>query len=709
MKKIYFIILFFISFVTCNNLTQTSDQPIDEFEKDNNQNIEEPTSTTTTSSSSTTTTEFVCPPDNNTEIDFDNIKNVQIFLNKYGFNAGDEDGYLGPQTTNAIIRFQLYAGLKADGDVGQITKNKMLNWTGCEDRVESDTSNVNSDSTTTTQPQSTTTTQPQSTTTTQPQSTTTTTVVSANSEIQKNNYGIFPHISLSTNEVISLFKGVNSPNDICGTPYLNKLNPGIANQYTNGLFSQSLSILNETYTQSNLETEITEESSSQIKIKIIGDGSTDFKFYFISPFSSNLINIVPNSVSTSLNLTEAIFNLESFSSGVWFYSFAEAGNGTVVKATGNREFSVGTVSSQQVASHSGIHKLIMTSKDNSTGLFKNITSGQYFDTASKANIVYITDNILDNRLDTTEIIKIEDTVIKLSNENQAYVSEILLIGTELMKVESKDGNSFTVQRGFLNTEIKDYQIGQSVRAVKVSNKDSRISNFAYAVFRNESGMRFHIPLGPELTINEFNFNNCIYERYSLEKFVTFSWRSSGSSTLTKVITEDKLNPLFDKAFVVNSGGQSYTPPSINSSDLVSGEFLNSGPRDLVVKVGDEIKFNFNGIVDGSSKTKFIKIKFQLLPDSGSTKKSKYKEIYMTLDNEDYSFKLDIDNIVSSETSLENTWEDGYKYIFYSLTLFDTITSVEIINNSTINYDYKTELGSHDAYYLDQFSFIVRSN
>ena len=77
---------------------------------------------------------------------------------------------------------------------------------------------------------------------------------------------------------------MNSPNDICGTPYLNKLNQGIANQYTNGLFSQSLSILNETYKQSNLETEITEESSSQIKIKIIGDGSTDFKFYFISPF-----------------------------------------------------------------------------------------------------------------------------------------------------------------------------------------------------------------------------------------------------------------------------------------------------------------------------------------------------------------------------------------------------------------------------------------
>ena len=37
-----------------------------------------------------------------------------------------------------------------------------------------------------------------------------------------------------------------------------------------------------------------------------------------------------------------------------------------------------------------------------------------------------------------------------------FISEILLVGTELMKVTNKDGNSFTVERGFLNTEIKNY-------------------------------------------------------------------------------------------------------------------------------------------------------------------------------------------------------------------------------------------------------------
>ena len=48
--------------------------------------------------------------------------------------------------------------------------------------------------------------------------------------------------------------------------YLNESNQVLQNQYTNELTQSS--ILNETYTQSNLETEITEESSSQIKIKI---------------------------------------------------------------------------------------------------------------------------------------------------------------------------------------------------------------------------------------------------------------------------------------------------------------------------------------------------------------------------------------------------------------------------------------------------------
>ena len=105
----------------------------------------------------------------------------------------------------------------------------------------------------------------------------------------------------------------------------------------------------------------------------------------------------------------------------------------------------------------------------------------------------------------------------------------------------------------------------------------------------------------------------------------------------------------------------------------------------------------------------MKIKLKLIPDTGSSKKSKSKEIYVTLDNESYQLNLKIEKVVSEESKIINEWESGYKYIFESITLFDLSTSVEIKNNGVINYDYKSEKGSHDAYYLDQFSFIIKNN
>ena len=700
-KNNFRLIAFVFVFVLCGTNDSVVEESIISIPETTTSSI---TTTTILDTTTTVTNTDSCIPDNNSNINFQNIRNVQKFLNKYGFNAGDEDGYLGQQTVNAIRGFQSFAGLLVDGDVGDNTINKMSSWTGCEEEAVSTSSNNDSATTTTTLIETDSTT----TTTTTP-STTTTTIIAANTDLQNKNYGIVPHVSLTSNEVISLFKGVNTANDVCGTPYLNSLNTGLLNQYSNGLVSNSLNVFNNNVTESTITTEITDESSSQIKIKIAGDGSDKYKFYFISPFSSNISNKTPNSLSTSLNLTEATFNLDNFSSGVWFYTFAESGSGSVVKATGNREFSVGTISSQQVSSNNGIGKFLMTTKNISNGKYENIASGQGFSTSNSLNLVYITDNILDNRLDTSDEIKIDDTTIKLSNENQAFVSEVLLIGTELMKVESKDGNNFIVERGFLNTEIKSHSAGEAVKAIKNLNQESRISNFAYAVFRNETGMRFQVPLGPELTVNEFNFNKCNYDRYSLEQITTFSWRSSGSSTLNSISVVDNLNPLFDKAFVINSGGQSYTPPSLNASDQVSGDFLNDGPRNLVVVEGDIVNFNFNGVVDGSSTTRFVKLKFQLQPDTGSTKKSKSREIYINLNNESYNFKLNIEKVVSTDTNLNNRWEDGYKYIFDSITLFDDSTSVEIKNNQTIVYDYKSGLGSHQAYYLDQFSFIIKSS
>ena len=668
---------------------------------------EESEETTTTSvvadtTTSTTTTSPTCIPDSNTGVNFENTINVQKFLNQYGFNAGDEDGYIGQQTINAIQDFQAYVGLKPDGDVGPNTIDKMQNFTGCEERVNDYNSNVNTETTTTTVV-------PETTTTTVVPETTTTTVVPVISLEITSNYGIIPSISLNTNETISLFKGIESSNSICGTPYLGTLSTGVLNQYSNGSVPEALNISNGIYSQSSNTTQIHEESSSEIKIRIIGDGSTKYNFYFIPPYSSKLTTIKPDSISTSLNLTEATFSLSGLSSGVWFYSFAESGDGTVVKATGNREFLAGSSSSQQVSSHTGVSKVLVTSKTNSSsGSYENISSGIGVSTTDKVNIVYITDGVLDNRLDTTNEITVNDSTIQLSNESQASVSEVLLIGSELIKVLAKDGNKFTVERGFLNTEIKAYSVGNTVQAIKNLNRETKISDFAYAIFRNETGMKFQVPLGSELTTNEFNFTNCPYDRYSLEQITTFSWRSSGSSTVSNTTTQDMINPLFDKAFVVNRNGKSYTPPSINSSDQVSGEFLNTGPKGVVVSSGDQVSFNFDGIVDGSSKPQFVKIKFQLLPDSGSTKKSKSKEIYLPINNENYSFNLKIEKVVSTVSNLSNTWEDGYRYIFESITLYDLNTSVEIVNNGKIKYDYKTQDQSHDAYYLDQFSFLIKS-
>ena len=681
----------------------------------NSDDVEESIASTTTSTTTPTTTTVEIPPststttvileeecieDNNQNTNFEKTINVQIFLNKYGFDAGDEDGYLGQQTADAIRDFQAYVGLDPDGDVGPNTINKMREFTGCEDRINSYTSNSNSDTTTTT------TTVPSTTTTTVPS--TTTTVVEANLSEANNQYGTVPSISLSSNEVVSLFKGIENSDSVCGTPYLGSLNTGVSNLYSNGAVPSTLNVSNGSFSQSSNTTEIFEEDSNKIKIKIVGDGSTNYNFYFIPPFSSRITNVVPTSVSTSLNLTEATFNLENLSDGVWFYSFAESGDGTVVKATGNREFSVGTTSSQQVSSHTGVSKVLITSKNSSSGLYKNVAAGEGFSTTDTFNIVYITDTITDNRLDTSSEIEIDDTVIELSNENQAFVGEILLIGTELMKVTAKEDQIFTVERGYLNTEIRAYNSGTSLKAVKNLNKETIISDSAYLVFRNETGMRFQVLLGQELTVNQFNFSGCNIDRYSLEKITTFSWRSSGTSSITTTTLQDNANPLFNKSFVINSNGSSYTPPSMNSADQVSGEFLNTGPRNQIVNVGDVVSFNFNGIVDGSSKAKFVKLKFQMVPDTGSSKKTKYKDVYLILDNDEYSFRLNINSIVSNESALSDTWENEYKYIFQSITLFDTSTSVEILNNQTIKYDYKSQIDSHEAYYLDQFSFVVPS-
>ena len=55
----------------------------------------------------------------------DDIKTLQIYLNKKGYDTGNPDGVYGTKTKAAIILFQKANNLKPDGSVGPLTRSKL--------------------------------------------------------------------------------------------------------------------------------------------------------------------------------------------------------------------------------------------------------------------------------------------------------------------------------------------------------------------------------------------------------------------------------------------------------------------------------------------------------------------------------------------------------------------------------------------------------
>ena len=647
----------------------------------------------TTTSSTTTTTLFVCLEDNNQNINFDRLKNVQNFLNRYGFEAGEEDGYLGNQTISAVKSFQAYAGLKPDGDIGPMTKEKMRNWTGCEEKMDTyiETEDDSSSSSQTSPTSSTT------TTTTTTTSTTTTTVPTQNINYNfENNYGYLPSVSLSNLEVLSIFRGVEDLSSICGVPYINEFENEARNLYTNGNLEYS-TIQNGEFSTSNSTTQITQNTANKITIEVNGNGDTNFKFYFIKPFETTITILEPSEITTSTGLTTAVFEKSELEQGFWFYSFAENNSGQIVRSSGAREFLVSDDITQTNSVNNEIDSLFFTFNQ------QNISRGENLNDKENIKLLYTSSKIYDLRDNTSNFISDSATTITLASELQASVGEILHIGSELMKVVSKNGKNFDVERGYLNTEKQNHAIGSSVKAIPKYSKRDIQSSFAYAVISSEEGFKYQIPLDSELSSKSLSTAGCPNGVYSFEEITIFSFRPKGSSTVYTKTLVDRNNPLFDKQFTINNS-YNYSPPSINSLDQI-GNFLNKGPKNTVVNKGDQILFDFSGLDKGTNKPKFVELKFLMLPYE-SSKNSTRKSIFFDTEDEEYIFEISIDSIISSSSSNSSDWESGYKYIFESIVVYDEVTKTTIKNNSEIIYDYKNEKGSHEAYYLDQFSFIV---
>lgn len=655
-----------------------------------------PSSTTTTkavieTTTTTTISEIIevgnCVSDDNSNLNLEKNIEVQKFLNRYGFNAGEEDGYFGNQSIEALRKFQSYAGLKPDGDLGPITISVMKSWTGCEEEIGTYTpppttivkSPEDDDTTSTTSP-----------------STTTTTVIPVSNSSEE--FGYIPAIGIDTNNPISIFKGVSNPSSICGTPYYNNLTSNAQGYFSNGVVPES-SVLPSIYSQSSNTARISTNTNNQVEIEIIGNGDDGFKFYFISPFSSQTTEIIPEKITVSSGKTVATFNKKNLKTGYWFFSFAENYSGQIIKSSSPREFNNGTVSSQTYSGSVEVEILSFT-KNN-----KNVGSSEALSTSDEIFISYITKGSYDAKPSTPNDIQVDDNEISLVNDDQAEVGDLLVINNEVMKVLSKDSNKYTVQRGFNNTEPKKHLSSASVKKIKNPENYRVNSNYAYLILRTETGKRFQLRLNDEAKSYKFTLDGCPNDRYLFEEIKTFSWREQGKSAVASNSTKNSTGLIFNKSFVVNQSDNTYIPPNLNSINVETGSFANTGPKNINISSGSQVIFSFTGLEKGSSNLEFIEIKFQMLPISGTSKSTTNRSVFFPI-NDSKEFSININSITSSTAYRLSDWESGYRYILTELNVFDGLSKTTFKNNGQIIYDDLSNAGSHDVYYLDQFSFNI---
>ena len=93
----------------------------------------------------------------------------------------------------------------------------------------------------------------------------------------------------------------------------------------------------------------------------------------------------------------------------------------------------------------------------------------------------------------------------------------------------------------------------------------------------------------------------------------------------------------------------------------------------------------------------------------SSKLTKTKSVFQNVDSPNYNFEINFRTLINSSSSLSDVWEKGYKYIFTGIEVFDNYSKTTFENNGKVIYDSNLAQSQHDAYYLDQFSFLVPNN
>ena len=618
----------------------------------------------------TTTTIYSCEQDDNSSIDFTNIKNVQIFLNKYGFDAGEADGYLGSNTVNAIKEFQEYAGLVPDGDAGPDTINMMNSWTGCETKS---------------------TTVPASTTTTVP-------VNSENVNLQNetlNSYGYQPAISLENSELQYIVRSFDEKNSFCLNNYISSeeyveyKSLGFPSIYS--LYKSEPLISTETTTT------ITSDNTNNFTIEVVGNGDDKYKFYFVEPFTSAYKVISPSQISVSSGLTTAVFNKNNLTNGYWFYGYADNGSGGIVESSGMREFLVGNELSQNDNNLSSFHKVWLHSNE------KLIRDGAYIENNTDIYITYITDTGFNIFTTLNENIDKESKTFKLVDTQNYKVGDAILINEEIMLIETINNEEITVLRGYRNSLKQTHNLSADVYKL-VERTDMRGTR-GYAIFKGEKGFQFMVNLGIEGYPAKISIkDDCPKDLYSLDLLQVYAWREKGDSTTNVIKARGSESLLSNDKFTIFQGFEDYIFPDIFAFDSSDGSFINTGPKSETLNIGDEIFFNFEGIVSGNNPIKFIEINFKMFPTG--TKKTTVRKVIFNPTNGDFIYRNKINSISSSKTFSNNEWEGEYKYQLDSIKVNDGTSEIVFYSNGIqLNLTNGSE-SQHDVYYLDQFSFII---
>ena len=633
-----------------------------------------PESTTTTSTTTTTTILDGCIPEDNTQVNFNDNSKVQNFLNRYGFNAGDEDGQIGNQTREAIKDFQAYVGIVVDGDLGPNTFEKMRNYTGCEERINSYTA------------------APQTTTTTVPQATTTTVISTSNG------FGHQGFISPDTNSFSTILTSGNLTNNFCSNPVPTRSENNLSRDL--GLPTVYNLYPSAPVLASNVTTTITSNNSSSFTIEVNGNGDTDYKFYFIEPFTASYLNLSPTSISTSSGKTTAIFSKSNLTNGYWFYGYADNGRGSIVRAEGLREFLVGSEVSQ---TDNDINSFDDVWIHNSSGLVSN---SSYITNNSENYITYLMDTSYNSFTTLQNNVDSSSNTIKANNGDNYSVGDIIVLDNEILKITAKSGATFTVERGFRNSLIQNHGQGTAIKKL-VTSTDMRAVR-GYAVFKGEKGYTFSVSLGAEGVPSKFTISdNCPKDLYKLDYLKVFAWREKGESRVKSLDITSGNSILTNDTFTLYQGVSNYVIPDMFASDSVTGEFLNKGPKSETLNLNDEISFDFAGITAGTKSILFIELDFELQP-TGS-KVTKNRKIVFTPNNGNYIFSATIDSITNSTSYTSGTWEGGYKYQLKSVVINDGVSEITYFSNGKLKKNTNSNLSTHSVYYLDQFSFTIPSS